>query len=531
MKIKASKLVAILLAVVLSFSAIAVAASAANANPYVKISSVVNAVVGAKDQSITVSLSPDTTLTNAKITIKGDADKIEVVGFEANPEVTSIKLEQSSGTFVIDVTSAENNSTDDLVLATITFDFEDDTTGAVTLTAETGLVSATDADGNALEAKIADKVWGAGFVEGEEGEVYTNMVGIGLKNFIKSAGKAAPAVDAEARITLKTLEGAEYEVELPISTAFHGNNVMSEEDFAKYIEKNKTSLTTKIQTALNNKELTYDDFDLDTESVMLNGAEIKVTDVYDKDAGEYVYTAVMNQCEPVTATIKVVFRSAMDENLYHGSSIRDYAIPMTVHAGKTIASQSTIISYMKEHVDLYNQRNGDLDTDNDGRDDLSVDDVYLNQWIIYESAGQYDLGDFVLDETVVAFNNAKISGSEKYSADSEENIFTVYFDQVNVPKSVLMAAADAFGKLDYGQFADANVKLINETIGAFQAFCDSLVNAEWPEAEDVEESEEDEEKDNSDSPKTGSIVGLGSALAVVAALSATAVAIVRKKED
>lgn len=540
MKIKASKLVALLLAVVLVFGAVAVAASAAESDPYVKISSVVNAVVGAKNQTMTVSLSPATKLTNAKLTLSGDTDKIDVVGFEANPEVTGIKVDRTSGTFVINVTSAENSSlTDELVLATITFNFDDGVKGAVALSAEAGLVSAKDADGNDLEAKINDQTWGkAGFVVGEEGEVYTNMVGIGLKGFIKSAGKAAPAVNAKAVITLKGLDGKEYEVELDVS-AFHGNNVMTKAEFAEFVEKNKTALTKKIQTATKDTELTYDDFDLDADSVKLNGAEIDVTEMYDKDAGAYVYTAVMNQCEPTKAYIKVVFRAAFEnKDLYHSSNISDYIIEIPVHAGKAIMSQAAVISYIKEHVDLYNQRKGDLDTDNDGRDDLSIDDVYLNQHIIDASAGQYDLGDFVLDESVAAFNNGKISGSEKYEFDPEpesidkaKNVYTVYFDQINVPQSVLMAAAEAFGSIDYGQFADANVVAINEAIGAFQAFCDSLVNAEWPEAEDVEESEEDEEKDNSDSPKTGSIIGLGSALAVVAALSATAVAIVRKKED
>ena len=529
-KIKSSKLFALLLAVVLVFGSIAVAASAANTDPYVKVSSVVNAEVGAKSQSITVSLSPETTLTNAKLTLTGDAKKLDNVNVVANTDVEgSVAVSSKSGSVTIEVTSAANNSNADLVLATITFDFEEDTKGAIELTATAATGSAKDTDGNEIAAVINDKPWGVSFVEGEEGEVYSNMVGIGLKGAVKTSSKSAPAVDAKAELTLVALDGKEYEVELDISGAIHGNNVMTAEDFANYLDKNKTSLEKKFQTALNNTEIIYDDFDLDTDSVMLNGEDLKASEKYDEDAGEYVYTAILKQCEPTTATINVVFRSAMSEGLYHGSSIPDCPITMTVRAGKTIYTQSTVLTYVKQHFDLYEQRNGDLDMDNDGIDDITIDGYSLNQWVKDYSAEQYDLGDFVLDESVVAFNNAKISGSEKFSKDSAENVYTVYVDQVNVPKSVLMAAADAFGKIDYGQFADAYVLTINETIEAFQAFCDSLVNAEWPSAEDVEESED--EKDSSDSPKTGAFIGLGSALAVVAALSATAVAIVRKKED
>ncbi len=523
MKIKASKLVAVILAVVLVFGAVAVAASAANSNPYVKVSSVVNAVVGATDQEITVSLSPDTELKNAKLVLTGDATKIDQVNAVANSAVTGIAVSQTNGTITIDVTSAVNNTTSDLALATISFDFEDSAKGAIALTATASAIDDTQ------PATIADKDWGVSVVKGEEGEVYTNMVGLGLDKFIKSAGKTAPLVDAEAQIKLVALDGTEFDVEIPVSTAFHGTNVMSEEEFAKFVETNKAAVTKKVQEVLNNKEVTYDDFDLDTDSILLNGAEIKVTDRYDEKAGEYVYTATMKQCEPTKAIIKVVFRAAFEnKDLYHSSNISDYNIEMTVHEGKTIASQATIITYMKQHIDLYNQTKGDLDTNDDGTDDITVDGVKLNQHIKDCSAGQYDLGDFVLDESVVAFNNAKITGSEKYSANADENVFTVYFDQINVPKTVLDAAADAFGKINYSQFARAHVVAINEAIGAFQAFADSLVNAEWPSAEDVEE---DEDKDDSDSPSTGSVIGLGSALAVVAALSATAVAIVRKKED
>ncbi|MBQ3603595.1 MAG: hypothetical protein IJA02_07135 [Clostridia bacterium] len=524
MKIKSSKLFALLLAVVLVFGSVAVAASAANTDPYVKVSSVINAEIGAKNQKITISLSPDTELVNAKLVLAGDAKSLDKVSIVANDKVEGISVSQTNGSVTLSVSKATNASeTDELVLATVSFDFQADAKGAVVLTPTAGSIN------DEQPTTIAGADWGLGKVKGEEGEVYTNMVGLGLKDSIKSAGKAAPAVDAKAELTLVALDGKEYTIEVEIKNAFHGNNVMTKDDFVKFLETNKTSIAQKIQKAMNNTELTYDEFEFDADSLKLNNGEIKATDKYDEKAGEYVYTADMIQCEPTKAFIRVVFRSAMDSDLYHGSAIPDYIIPLNVHAGKTVYSQATVLTYIKNHVDLYNQRNGNTAG-------IMIDNCQnINDHIVATSAGKYDLGDFVLDETVVAFNNAKISGSEKYvedrepeSIDKAKNVYTVYFDQVNVPQSVLMAAAEAFGKIDYGQFADAYVLTINETIGAFQAFCDSLVNAEWPSAEDVEE---EEDKDSSDSPKTGAFIGLGSALAVVAALSATAVAIVRKKED
>lgn len=530
MKIKSSKLFALLLAVVLVFSAVAVAASAANTDPYVKVSTIENATVGAKSQKITISLSPDTELVNAKLVLAGDVNSLDKVSIVANDKVEgSISVSQTNGSVTLSVSKATNASaTDELVLATVSFDFQSGAKGAVVLTPTTSKVDDTQ------PATIAGADWGVGKVVGEKGETYKNMVGIGLKDYLKSASTEAPAVNAKVLVTLVPLESSTLvnvgEIELAIPTAIHGTKGMTADDIAAFLAAEDTAeqITEAIQAKKGNESFTAADFDIQKTTIKLDGKAVPSSYTYDKDT-DYVYTVSLKQLAKTEATIKVVFRSAFEnKELYHSSNIADYSITMSANAGAAIFSQSTILSYMKGHVDLYNQRNGDLDTDNDGRDDLSIDGVMLNQWIIDQSAGQYDLGDFVLDETVVAFNNAKIAGNEKFSADPTKNVYTVYFDQINVPQSVLMAAADAFGKIDYGQFADANVLAINEAIGAFQAFCDSLVNAEWPSAEDVEE---EEEKDDSDSPKTGSIVGLGSALAVVAALSATAVAIVRKKED
>ena len=119
-----------------------------------------------------------------------------------------------------------------------------------------------------------------------------------------------------------------------------------------------------------------------------------------------------------------------------------------------------------------------------------------------------------------------MTGKETFS-EGEDNDYKVYFDQVNVPATVLGAAAQAFGSIDYSQFVKAQVFAINETIDAFKAMVDSLVNAEWPTADDVKEGD----KDDSKSPSTGSSVSLGFALASVVALASAAAVAVKRKDD
>ena len=119
-----------------------------------------------------------------------------------------------------------------------------------------------------------------------------------------------------------------------------------------------------------------------------------------------------------------------------------------------------------------------------------------------------------------------MTGKETF-VEGGENVYTVYFDQVNVPSTVLGTAAQALGSIDYSQFVKAQVFAINETIDAFKAMVDSLVNAEWPTADDVKE----EDKDDSKSPSTGSSLSLGFALASVVALAGAAVVAVKRKED
>ncbi len=521
MKIRMNKLVAALLAIALVFGAVSVMAGAANDNPYVKVSSISNVALESKAQTVTVSLSSDTELKNASIVLTyEDKDALKDVSVTPATGVSGEAVAEN-GKITLKVTSAANATNADMTLFTIKFDFAKGAKGLVELTAKVDKVSA-----DAEDPTIAGKPFGVSFVKGEAADdVYNNFVGIGLKGAVKAAGKDAPLADAKVVVTLKPFDGSTMvavdPVEIEIADAICGTAVMAKDKLSALLDKNADLITDAIK-AKGNSDLDYNDFNIVTSSI------VAPEDKKYEEGKDYVWTVTLQQLEKTEATIRLIFRPALsDRTLYHSSDISDYEITMSANVGKTVYSQSTILTYIKNYIDFFNSMKGDLDIDNDGIDDYNLDGVAINQHIRDESADKYDLGDFVLDESVVGFNGAKMTGKEVFSADKTQNVYTVYFDQVNVPATVLGAAAQAFGSIDYSQFVKAHVFAINETIDAFQAFVDSLVKAEWPTADDVKE----EDKDDSKSPSTGSSVSLGFALASVVALAGAAVVAVKRKED
>ena len=246
-------------------------------------------------------------------------------------------------------------------------------------------------------------------------------------------------------------------------------------------------------------------------------------------------TAAPTQNEPSDPTaykITVVFRTAMDEKYYHGSSIGPYVIPgrFLAKVGDAVTAD-TALAQIKEAIRVYKA--------------LDNDDLGINDWIESQSGGaadnvfekykvgedhpHYSLNDFTLNEEVVFFNGtAHYTGSKLVESESgEANMYTVFLEQVNVPEAVLTTIADELGKLSvYYDVAEANVVLINEAINGFKAFSESLVNAEWPSAEDVEVSEQTET-----GPNTGEGAFLGGAIIVALALTCGTVALVRKREE
>ncbi len=515
MKIKTSKIVALLLAFVLVFGSAAVVSSAVNADPCIKVSSISNAAVGSKGQKLEVSLSSDTTLTASTVELGIPAGKLENISVSELPAGVngSVKYDAANSKIVFSFTAdVVNNTAADMLLSTITFDFAKDTKGLVEI------VPAVSGEG----AKIGNMDMGVSRIKGEAAaDVYTDMCGIAVKGAVKSAGSDGKIKDVNVVVSFEMMDSTKpvTELTIPVDSAAHGLAVMTTDGVKKFVEANAAKITEAVKAVAGYEDITYDDFDFVADSIKLNDAKINAGDKYDKTKAPYTYTVTLKQLPVAGAKFIVVFRPALeDQTLYHSSDIDNLEIKFDVNVGKTIYAQATVLKLFKEYVEVYNSLGGSLDIEANG--------IELNSHIKAQSEGKYDLGDFTLNEEVVLFNGAKIQGTEKFSENADENVYTVFFDQVNVPATVLGTAAEAFGKLNYAEFAKANVKLINETIGAFQAFCDSLVNAEWPSAEDVEDG-----KDSSGSPNTGSAVGLGSALAVVLALTATAAVIIKKKED
>lgn len=505
MKIRMNKLVAALLAIALVFGAVSVMASAANTNPYVKVSGISNVALGSKAQTVTVSLSPDTELKNASIVLSYDKTALaDVSVVNADNKVDKdIKISSGAenGKITLNVDSAANtDKTNDMTLFTIKFDFAKGTKGLVELTAAVApIVTEDDA-----KATIGAKEFGASLVIGEEKEaVYSDLAGIALKGAVKAAGKPAPRADAKVVVTLKPFEGEGAmapvaDFELAYTDAICTKPVADNAAIKAFLNTKSTDITAKIQAVDGNKEISFDDFDVEKADIILEPADAKTYE----EGVKYVWNITLKQLKKTTATIEVIFRPAFDDTtLYHSSDIAPITMTIDVNAGKTVKSQAEMLTYVKTYAPTIDQH-------------------------IKNSDDRYDINDFVLDESVVEFNGAKMTGKETF-VEGGNNVYKVYFDQVNVPATVLGAAAQAFGKIDYSQFAKAQVFAINETIDALKAMVDSLVNADWPTADDVKE----EEKDDSKSPSTGSSVSLGFALASVVALASAAVVAVKRKED
>lgn len=505
MKIRMNKLVAALLAIALVFGAVSVMAGAANDNPYVKVSSISNVALESKAQTVTVSLSPDTELKNASIVLTYDKTALEHVDAKVNDNLgdgSTVTSSAKDGEITLNVTSVVNtDKSEDMALLTIKFDFAKGTKGLVELEAKVApIVTEDDA-----KAMIGEKEFGASLVVGETAEdVYNNFVGIGLKGAVKAAGKDAPIADIDVNVTLLPCEGDQAmksvaPFTLEMTDVMCTKPVLKNEDIKAFLDTKKDDITAKIQLVDGNADISYDDFDVEKAVISLEPANAKTYE----EGKTYVYSVTLKQLKKTTATIEVIFRPAFeDTTLYHSSDISPLKMTLSVNAGKTVKSQAEILTYVKTYAPT------------------------IDQHIKTESADKYDIDDFVLDESVVGFNGAKMTGKETF-VEGGDNVYTVYFDQVNVPATVLGAAAKAFGSIDYSQFVKAQVFAINETIDAFQAFVDSLVKAEWPTADDVKE----ENKDDSKSPSTGSSVSLGFALASVVALASAAAVAVKRKED
>ena len=382
MKIRMNKLVAALLAIALVFCAVSVVAGAANDNPYVKVSSISNVALESKAQTVTVSLSPDTELKNASIVLTyEDTDALKDGSVTVAKDVSGdAKVE--AGKVTLNVTSA------DMTLFTIKFDFAKGAKGLVELTAKVDKVSA-----EAEDPTIAGKPFGVSFVKGEAADdVYNNFVGIGLKGAVKAAGKDAPIADIDVNVTLIPCEGDQAmqtvaPFTLKMTDVMCTKPVLKNDAVKAFLDTKKDDITAKIQLVAGNEKISYEDFDVEKAVISLEPADAKTYE----EGKKYVYSVTLKQLKKTTASIEIIFRPAFeDTTLYHSSDIAPFKMSMEVNAGKTVKSQAEILAYVKTYAPT------------------------IDQYIKTESAEKYDLGDFILDESVVGFNGAKMTGKETF---------------------------------------------------------------------------------------------------------------------
>lgn len=152
---------------------------------------------------------------------------------------------------------------------------------------------------------------------------------------------------------------------------------------------------------------------------------------------------------------------------------------------------------------------------------------------------EVDLTKYALNETVVAYDDVDADGKvdnpynfkETKVVGGQEYYFVVAATEIDYEAVLGNTIGEQLAKIDWKGIAGANVTLINQLINASKAAIDSLVNAEWPDAD-----KKDEAKDETttaatvETPDTG-VSAVAGAAVVVLALSATTAVVLRKKED
>lgn len=150
-----------------------------------------------------------------------------------------------------------------------------------------------------------------------------------------------------------------------------------------------------------------------------------------------------------------------------------------------------------------------------------------------------DTDNYVISETVVAFDDVDLDGEKnnKYAFTSTKVVagetynFEVYANEIDHVANLATTIGEQLAKIDWAGITKANVTLINQIINGTKAAIDSLVNAEWPEADKKEEATtETTTVETVETPDTG-VSAVAGAAVVVLALSATTAVVLRKKED
>lgn len=221
-------------------------------------------------------------------------------------------------------------------------------------------------------------------------------------------------------------------------------------------------------------------------------------------------------------------------------SLTAFAADETTAAETTTAAQAAKVKINVVLVDLENNEADPIVLNYDAVPGakLTATDI-LNAVKSRLGDEEVDTENYAIAEEVIAYDDVDADGAadDPYKFTETKVVsgasyeFKVVAYEIDHVANLSNTIGEQLAKIDWKGIVGANVTLINQLITASKAAIDSLVNAEWPDADKKEEATtEATTAATEETPDTG-VSAVAGAAVVVLALSATTAAVLRKKED
>ena len=221
-------------------------------------------------------------------------------------------------------------------------------------------------------------------------------------------------------------------------------------------------------------------------------------------------------------------------------SLTAFAADETTAAETTTAAQAAKVKINVVLVDLENNEADPIVLNYDAVPGakLTATDI-LNAVKSRLGDEEVDTENYAIAEEVIAYDDVDADGAadDPYKFTETKVVsgasyeFKVVAYEIDHVANLSNTIGEQLAKIDWKGIVGANVTLINQLITASKAAIDSLVNAEWPDADKKDETTtEATTAATEETPDTG-VSAVAGAAVVVLALSATTAAVLRKKED
>ena len=221
-------------------------------------------------------------------------------------------------------------------------------------------------------------------------------------------------------------------------------------------------------------------------------------------------------------------------------SLTAFAADETAAAETTTAAQAAKVKINVVLVDLENNEADPIVLNYDAVPGakLTATDI-LNAVKSRLGDEEVDTENYAIAEEVIAYDDVDADGAadDPYKFTETKVVsgasyeFKVVAYEIDHVANLSNTIGEQLAKIDWKGIVGANVTLINQLITASKAAIDSLVNAEWPDADKKDETTtEATTAATEETPDTG-VSAVAGAAVVVLALSATTAAVLRKKED